>query len=60
MQEISNFEKTYCQNHEIFLVFSKFEYSIDIFYTFRDTGALVAQWLALLTSDLEGLGSNPG
>jgi hypothetical protein len=24
------------------------------------TGALVAQWLALLTSDLEGLGSKPG
>jgi hypothetical protein len=23
-------------------------------------GALVAQWLALLTSDLEGPGSNPG
>jgi hypothetical protein len=25
-----------------------------------EKGALVAQWLALLTSDLEGLGSNPG
>ena len=23
-------------------------------------GALVAQWLALLTTELEGLGSNPG
>jgi hypothetical protein len=28
--------------------------------TYRPFGALVAQWLALLTSDLEGPGSNPG
>jgi hypothetical protein len=27
---------------------------------FQITGALVAQWLALLTSDLKGPGSNPG
>jgi hypothetical protein len=34
-----------------------FHYSLDTVY--KILSALVAQWLALLTSDLEGPGSNP-